>query len=147
MAAPPTTPVLYRQSRLGDALVEALDELVKGGKLPPDLALKVLGEVREGWGGKEAGRPAPATSAHHPFLLPPTQFDAVFLAALQSKVAGKATFRGRLDTYRFCDGVWTFLLTGATFRLAAGRGRPARDVSCPRIKVVAVDARLAKPTG
>lgn len=62
-------------------------------------------------------------------------------------MSGKASFRGRLDTYRFCDGVWTFVLTGATFRLAGGRGRPARDVTCPRIKVVAVDARLAKPGG
>ena len=75
----------------------------------------------------------------------PVQFDSVFLAALQSKVTGKATFRGRLDTYRFCDGVWTFILTDAVFRLAGGRGRPARDVASKRIKVVAVDARLAKP--
>lgn len=62
-------------------------------------------------------------------------------------MSGKATFRGRLDTYRFCDGVWTFVLTGATIRLAGARGRAARDVACPRVKVVAVDSRLAKPGG
>lgn len=37
---------LYRQSKLGDSLVEALDQLVTEGKITPDLALKVLAEVR-----------------------------------------------------------------------------------------------------
>lgn len=68
MAAPPSTPVLYRQSRLGDALVESLDELVKAGKMPPDLALKVLGEVREKGGGWEGRWPTsfPAAQPNSP---------------------------------------------------------------------------------
>lgn len=37
---------LYRQSKLGQSLVDALDQLVEEGKLPPQLALRVLDEVR-----------------------------------------------------------------------------------------------------
>lgn len=36
---------IYRQSKLGDSLVEALDVLIKDGKVTPDLAYKVLSEV------------------------------------------------------------------------------------------------------
>ena len=36
----------YRESKLGDALVEALGELVQDDKISQELALKVLVEVR-----------------------------------------------------------------------------------------------------
>ena len=35
---------LYRQSKLGDCLVEALDDLINAGKLNPELAMRVLTE-------------------------------------------------------------------------------------------------------
>ncbi len=45
---------LYRQSKLGLSLVDALDQLVEEGKLPPQLALRILDEVRrDRCGGKE----------------------------------------------------------------------------------------------
>lgn len=73
------------------------------------------------------------------------QFDAAFLAALSSKVSGKASFKGRLDTYRFCDSVWTFVLRDAVVKLPAGPGGrpPAREELVKKVKVVAVDSRLA----
>jgi hypothetical protein len=37
---------IYRQSKLGDSLVEALDVMIKDEKITPDLAYKVLGEVK-----------------------------------------------------------------------------------------------------
>ena len=36
---------LYRQCKLGSSLVDALDQLVEEGKLPPQLALRILDEV------------------------------------------------------------------------------------------------------
>lgn len=33
---------LYRQTKIGESLVEALDELVSEEKIPPDMAMKVL---------------------------------------------------------------------------------------------------------
>lgn len=38
------------------------------------------------------------------------QFDASFLKALQTKVSMRTTFKGHLDTYRFCDNVRSLLL-------------------------------------
>ena len=37
---------IYRQTKLGDALVSALEELLENEKITPDLAIKVLSEVR-----------------------------------------------------------------------------------------------------
>ena len=36
---------LYRQSTIGDCLAEALDEMVTAGKIPGDLATKMMAEV------------------------------------------------------------------------------------------------------
>lgn len=36
---------LYRQSKLGDCLVEALDQMVTEDKIPGELATKILAEV------------------------------------------------------------------------------------------------------
>ena len=43
----------YRDTRAGSALVDALDELVTEGRLPGDLAVKVLEEVRLKRGERE----------------------------------------------------------------------------------------------
>lgn len=36
---------VYRQTKLGDSLVSALEDLLDNGKITPDLAIKVLSEV------------------------------------------------------------------------------------------------------
>lgn len=36
---------LYRQTKLGDSLVSALEDLLDSQKITPDLAIKVLSEV------------------------------------------------------------------------------------------------------
>jgi transcription initiation factor TFIIA small subunit len=78
---PPTLPQyyeLYRRSTLGMTLTDALDEMVTNGELTPSIAMKVL-----------------------------AQYDKCMNEALSS-VKTKTTFKGNLDTYRFCDNVWTF---------------------------------------
>ena len=129
----------YRDTRAGSALVDALDELVTEGRLPGDLAVKVLEEVRLKRGERKGkgthssalaprcGRPlSPSRPPPRPHFfslaLSFSQFDAVFLNALTTKVTGRATFKARLDTYRFCDNVWTFVISGAEFRVAGGGG-------------------------
>lgn len=90
-----------------------------------------------------------ATSTSSLLLQKPLhQFDSAFLAALSTKVAGRASFKGGLDTYRFCDSVWTFLLRDAVVKLPAGPGGrpPAREEIVKKIKIVAVDSRLAATT-
>jgi hypothetical protein len=38
---------IYRQSKVGDCLVEALDEMVSNDKIPGELATKILAEVTQ----------------------------------------------------------------------------------------------------
>ena len=213
-AAPDSSPaLLFRRSAPGDALVEALDELVTSGRLPAPLALKVLAEV---WGGGgrlaaaprgAAARPMGARAAGRPRDAPPAARSGRDAAArapdrgrrarktpdplpcsppvrrrVPSRAAGQGDGQshlprapGHVPLLRQCEGgrgeagrrrarrrpppdprpppspppaqVWTFVLTDARFRVAAARGRPATEVACARVKVVAVDARLAKAGG
>ena len=88
---------LYRQSKLGQALVDALDQLIEEHKLPPQLALRVLDEVR--------GRPPPppplvsrgAPCRSLTAAPPPTsaQYDEVVLDSLENQVTAKAVLKAR----------------------------------------------------
>lgn len=106
---------------------------------------KGVDEWRASEHGKNGKTKKLSTSSFSLFISHPLQFDSAFLAALSTKVSGKAAFKGRLDTYRFCDAVWTFVLRDAVIKLPAGPGgRPAaRDELVKKVKVVAVDSRLA----
>jgi len=47
--------------------------------------------------------------------------------------------QGHLHTYRFCDNVWTFILTDATFK--------SEEISetLGKVKIVACDSKLLQP--
>uniref|UniRef100_A0A453GVJ4 Transcription initiation factor IIA subunit 2 n=1 Tax=Aegilops tauschii subsp. strangulata TaxID=200361 RepID=A0A453GVJ4_AEGTS len=78
---------LYRQSVIGVALIETLDEMVASGALSPDLAMAVV-----------------------------MQFDKSMCHALDKHVESRATFKGgNLRTYRYCDSIWTLNLRNTTF--------------------------------
>nr|SVE74593.1 EOG090X0L7F [Daphnia barbata]SVE75540.1 EOG090X0L7F [Daphnia dolichocephala] len=103
---------LYRNTTLGNTLQETLDELIQFGQITPQLALKVL-----------------------------VHFDRTMNNSLAQKVKNRLTFKaGKLNTYRFCDNVWTFLLSDVEFR----------DVSelCKgeTVKIVACDGKAIPPT-
>ncbi|XP_064645180.1 transcription initiation factor IIA subunit 2-like [Lineus longissimus] len=78
---------LYRNTTLGHTLQESLDELIQCSQITPQLALKVL-----------------------------LQFDKAINNALATRVKNRVNFRGKLNTYRFCDNVWTFVLEDVEFR-------------------------------
>ncbi|KAK2071120.1 hypothetical protein P8C59_005570 [Phyllachora maydis] len=79
---------LYRSGSLGIALTDTLDDLIGSARIDPQLAMKIL--------------------AH---------FDRVMADTLAEKVNSRLTFKGSLDTYRFCDEVWTFLIKNVTFKM------------------------------
>ncbi|KTW32943.1 transcription initiation factor IIA subunit 2 [Pneumocystis murina B123] len=79
---------LYRRSSIGISLTDALDDLIREGQIPPQLAMKIL-----------------------------LNFDKSITDNLTEKVKSRMTFRGHLDTYRFCDEVWTFIIKNPSFRL------------------------------
>ncbi|GAD91756.1 hypothetical protein AOR_1_1878194 [Paecilomyces variotii No. 5] len=91
---------LYRGSSIGLSLTDTLDDLINEGRIEPQLAMKIL-----------------------------SNFDRVITEVLADKVRARLTFKnnktdvgfstikGHLDTYRFCDEVWTFLIKDVTFKL------------------------------
>ncbi|CAH1790099.1 unnamed protein product [Owenia fusiformis] len=100
---------LYRNTTLGHTLQESLDELIQCGQLSPELALKVL-----------------------------LQFDKAINNALANRVKNRVNFKGHLNTYRFCDNVWTFVLNDVEFR-------EVQDfVKVDKVKIVACDGKSAE---
>jgi transcription initiation factor TFIIA small subunit len=73
---------LYRRSTLGICLTDTLDDLIQEGMLDPQTAMKVL-----------------------------SQFDSSIADALKTHVKSRATLKGHLNNYRFCDDVWFDHLT------------------------------------
>ncbi|KAI0132688.1 transcription initiation factor IIA [Xylariales sp. AK1849] len=102
---------LYRRSSVGNALTDTLDDLITEHRIDPQLAMKIL-----------------------------ANFDRAITEVLQDKVRSRLTFKGSLDTYRFCDEVWTFQLKNVTFKLDNG----GQVVSTDKVKIVSC---TAKPQG
>ncbi|KAJ3312779.1 Transcription initiation factor IIA small chain (TFIIA 13.5 kDa subunit) [Boothiomyces sp. JEL0838] len=105
MSQQPPQYQLYRESSLGRALTDTLDDLIQDSLLDPQTAMQVLG-----------------------------QFDASISEALHAKVRSRATLKGHLHVYRFCDDVWTFVVDSANFRLEN------ETVVAEKVKVVACNA-------
>lgn len=81
----------YRNTTLGIALSDALDEQLTKQQISPELAAKVL-----------------------------KQFDRSISTTLSSKAKTKYTFKGTLRVYRYCDNVWTCVIDNAEFKESHG---------------------------
>ena len=67
------------------------------------------------------------------------QFDKSINSALSNRVRQKVNFKAEiLNTYRFCDNVWTLMLNNVEFRDLPELTR------VDRVKIVACDAKDAK---
>ncbi|OQV11976.1 putative Transcription initiation factor IIA subunit 2 [Hypsibius exemplaris] len=105
---------LYRTTTLGSTLQESLDEMIQNNQIPPALALKIL-----------------------------QQFDKVINNALESRVKSRLNFKaGKLETYRYCDNVWTFILRDVEFKDSQGHGH-SEPVKVDKVKIVACDGKSA----
>ncbi|KAL2044383.1 hypothetical protein N7G274_003088 [Stereocaulon virgatum] len=98
---------LYRGSSIGMALIDTLDEMVHTGRIEPQTAMKVM-----------------------------TAFDKSITEVLADKVKARMNFKGHLDTYRFCDEVWTFLIKDVNFKLDN-----QNNVTADKIKIVSCNAK------
>ncbi|XP_036102497.1 transcription initiation factor IIA subunit 2-like [Molossus molossus] len=97
---------LYRNTTLGNILQESLDELMQSQKTTPQLALQVL-----------------------------LNFDKAIISALAQRVRNRLNFRSSLNTYRFYDNVWTFVLNDVEFR------EVAELIKADKVKIVACDGK------
>lgn len=97
---------LYRNTTLGTTLQDSLDELLQTQQISPSLKSKVLEE-----------------------------FDRAINNALATRVRNRINFKGQLNTYRFCDNVWTFVIEEAEFR------EVIESIKVKKVKVVACDGK------
>jgi len=100
---------LYRRSTLGTCLEATLDELVNQAAMTPLLAVKTL-----------------------------MHFDKAFEDALRDRVTTKATIKGHLHTYRYCDQVWTFVVENAVVKT------DNQEEHVDKLKIVAIDAKFGQ---
>ncbi|KAI9713142.1 MAG: Transcription initiation factor IIA small chain (TFIIA 13.5 kDa subunit) [Bogoriella megaspora] len=101
---------LYRRSTLGVTLLDTLDELITDRKIEPQLAMKIL-----------------------------SNFDKCMSEVLADKVKARLNFKGHLDTYRFCDDVWTFVIKDVNFKLDN-----QSTVHADRVKIVSCNNKKAE---
>lgn len=102
---------LYRNTTLGHTLQESLDDLIQVNQITPQLALKVL-----------------------------LQFDKAINNALATRVKNRVSFKGHLNTYRFCDNVWTFVLNDVEFKEVQD------TIIVDKVKIVACEGnKMGKP--
>ncbi|KAI5843000.1 transcription initiation factor IIA, gamma subunit, helical domain-containing protein [Morchella snyderi] len=100
---------LYRRSSIGMSLTDALDDLISEGRIAPQLAMKIL-----------------------------SNFDRTITEVLADRVKANLTFKGHLDTYRFCDEVWTFLIKDVTFKFQQGQNP---SVTAEKVKIVSCNSK------
>ncbi|XP_048219612.1 transcription initiation factor IIA subunit 2-like [Perognathus longimembris pacificus] len=97
---------LYRNTMLGNSLQESLGEFIQSQQITPQLALQVL-----------------------------LQFDKAINSALAQRVRNRVHFKGSLNTYRFCNNVWTFVLNDVEFR------EVTELIKVDKVKIVACDGK------
>lgn len=98
---------LYRRSSLGGALTDTLDSLITERRIEPQLAMKIL-----------------------------VNFDKAVAEVLADKVKARLTFKGHLDTYRFCDEVWTFIIKDINFKLDN-----TNTIQAEKVKIVSCNTK------
>lgn len=114
---------LYRRLTIGVTLTDAIDTLITDQKIQPQLAMKIL-----------------------------TNFDRIVSDNLRldaSTAKSRLTFKGDLDTYRFCDDVWTFIIKNVLIKMTDVTGDTHAmagadtEVTVDRFKIVACNSRKA----
>ncbi|KAI9667646.1 MAG: Transcription initiation factor IIA small chain (TFIIA 13.5 kDa subunit) [Bathelium mastoideum] len=101
---------LYRRSTLGVTLMDSLDELIMARRIEPQLAIKIL-----------------------------SNFDKCMTEVLADKVKSRLNFKGHLDTYRFCDDVWTFVIKDINFKLDN-----QSSIHADKVKIVSCNNKKAE---
>lgn len=121
------------------ALTDTLDDLISDERINPQLAMKILGnfdqaitealqkEVKSRLTFKVSLRPMRRPG--EPFF-PPWHMGGIW-------ADGGWAQQGSLDTYRFCDEVWTFLIRNVTFKMDGSN----QTVSADKVKIVSCNAK------
>ncbi|OJD40687.1 transcription initiation factor iia small chain [Diplodia corticola] len=102
MAEPLKFSLWLNNSSIGLTLMDTLDELISTRRMEPQLAIKIM-----------------------------QNFDKALADVISEKVKARMSFKGHLDTYRFCDDVWTFIIKDITFKMDN-----SQSLTADKIKIV-----------
>lgn len=123
-------------SSIGLALIDSLDELVHSGRIEPQLAMKVIAtfdkSITEVLADKVKTRLNFKVRASCEYCKTEKQNKKLLSFFAHALLCCK----GHLDTYRFCDEVWTFLIKDVSFKLDN-----QNTVQADRIKIVSCNAK------
>ncbi|TVU17077.1 hypothetical protein EJB05_33089 [Eragrostis curvula] len=132
---------LYRRSTIGMCLTETLDEMVSSGTLSPELAIQVLVQFDKSM--TDALENQVKSKVNIKFLyLHHVKYCGTGPTFLWHCLDGgrgvwvATPMLGHLHTYRFCDNVWTFILTDAQFK------NEETTEQVGKVKIVACDSKL-----
>ena len=76
-----------------------------------------------------------------------TEFDHVIVDVVENRFRARAQFKGHLDSYRFLDNVWTFIVSDATFRLSPTGSQMASrtpELHVHKLKMICLDNKVLK---
>lgn len=137
------------------ALTDTLDDLISDQRIDPQLAIRVLAYFDQAIAESLNNH----VKARLSFKVGPGTFCAAICIAFFSSVPrtdGRAdralwTFcrftnargcllQGSLDTYRFCDEVWTFLIKNVTFKMDGS----TPPVVAEKVKIVSCNAKRSE---
>lgn len=115
---------LTRHCSIGIALADTLDDLISSRRIEPQLAMRIMSNFDQSIatviGEKVKAR---------------TSFKARFQVGLNIEYIANLQ-KGSLDTYRFCDEVWTFIIKDVNFKMDN-----ANQAHSDRIKIVACQSK------
>ncbi|CCC71604.1 hypothetical protein NCAS_0H02940 [Naumovozyma castellii] len=112
---------LYRRSTIGNSLVDALDTLISDGRIEASLAMRVL-----------------------------ETFDKVVSETLKDNTAAKMSVKGNLDTYGFCDDVWTFIVKNCKVTVEGNsnimdaNGESQNVITVDKLRIVACNSKRSE---
>lgn len=106
---------LYRRSTIGNSLVDALDTLISDGRIEASLAMRVL-----------------------------ETFDKVVAETLKDNTRSKLTVKGNLDTYGFCDDVWTFIVKNCQVNVEGDNENVNENITVDKLRIVACNSKRSE---
>ncbi|KAK5132292.1 Transcription initiation factor IIA small chain (TFIIA 13.5 kDa subunit) [Meristemomyces frigidus] len=111
---------LYRGTSIGVALADTLDDLISSRRIEPQLAMRIM-----------------------------QNFDEKIAQVLGEKVKARLSFKGHLDTYRFCDEVWTFIIKDVNFKMDGQQtqlpGERVKIVACHGLEQASEESEEGSP--
>ncbi|KAF0762197.1 transcription initiation factor IIA subunit 2 [Aphis craccivora] len=130
---------LYRNTTLGNTLQESIDEMIQYGQITPALGMKILLQFDKSVNNSLATRVKSKITFKAPQIItsrnnaPISNYGGGFRC--KSEYPWCIIEAGKMDTYRFCDNVWTFMLSDVEFK------ETQEIAKVEKLKIVACDGK------